>query len=149
MTGRKMVLCVFDFAARCLLAAVFAYAAWSKLEDPALFATVIASYRLVPAIFAGWAAIVLPPLEMLTALALLFTKWSRESALLMTGMLLVFLVGLTQAWARGLQIDCGCFGPSEPGAAPPLWLDILRDIGLLVASVWLTVRPSHWIFGRR
>ena len=134
-----------DIVARILLSCVFVYAAWSKLQDPALFADMIRSYRLVPDMMANWAAIILPPLELVAGLAIIFTKWSRESALLITGMLLVFLVGLTQAWLRGLKIDCGCFGPSEAGEAPPLWVDILRDIGLLAASIWVVIRPSKWI----
>ena len=146
---KKAILPWLDGVARLLLAAVFIYAAWSKLQDPALFSDVIKSYKLVPSLLAGWMALVLPPLEMIAGVMLLVSKWSREAALVISGMLVVFIVGLAQAWVRGLEIDCGCFGSSEPGSAPPLWLDIIRDLGLLLASGWLVVRPNAWIFGKR
>jgi hypothetical protein len=50
---------------------------------------------------------------------------------------------VTQAWARGLSIDCGCFGGG--GAAPQgetaYGRELLRDAGLLLLAGWLVVRP--------
>jgi hypothetical protein len=48
-----------------------------------------------------------------------------------------------QAWARGLNIDCGCFGGGgavAPGKAKYL-TEILRDIGLLLGSYYLIRFP--------
>ena len=52
------------------------------------------------------------------------------------------------AWARGLSIECGCFGGGggtlEDYAAKYPW-EIARDVGLLLASAWLVYRPrSPW-----
>jgi hypothetical protein len=58
-------------------------------------------------------------------------------------LLLVFIAGVTQAWARGLSIDCGCFGgggavaPSETSYG---W-ELLRDAGFLLMAGWLVARP--------
>jgi Methylamine utilisation protein MauE len=59
------------------------------------------------------------------------------------GLLLVFIAGVTQAWARGLSIDCGCFGGGgavEPGRTT-YGRELLRDLGFLLMAGWLVVRP--------
>jgi hypothetical protein len=59
-------------------------------------------------------------------------------------MLAAFVIGIASAWARGLSIECGCFGgggsPAANAAAKYPW-DIARDVGLLLLSVWLVWRP--------
>ena len=147
--NRNHVMGWIDIASRLLLAGVFAYAAWSKIQDPALFADVIAKYRLgLPRPVTDFVALTLPGVELLAAGVLVFAVWSREAALLLAGLLVVFVVGLTQAWARGLEIDCGCFGPSDPERPAPLWLDILRDLALMLPAGWLLVRPNGWLWTR-
>lgn len=137
---------IVDGLSRLFLAAVFIYAAWSKVQDPALFADAVASYKVISGFGVSWVALVLPMLELVAGLALIATKWSRESSLILVGLLLVFLIGLTQAWARGLEISCGCFGSEEQSL--PLWVDILRDMGLLVPAVWVAMRPNAWLLGK-
>jgi hypothetical protein len=59
-----------------------------------------------------------------------------------------FMIGISQAWARGLSIDCGCFGGGgqvEPGEADYL-TPLLRDTGLTLLAVYLTFFP-HTKFG--
>jgi hypothetical protein len=56
---------------------------------------------------------------------------------------MVFIAGVTQAWARGLSIDCGCFGGGgtvAPGATAYLQ-EIVRDVGFLAMAAWLVARP--------
>lgn len=58
--------------------------------------------------------------------------------------MLAFVAGIASAWARGLAIDCGCFGgggPVEPGTTTYL-PDVLRDLALLGAAVWIAWRPT-------
>ena len=84
-------------------------------------------------------------LEMLVGIAFVCTKWVREAALLATGMLVMFVVALTIAVARGLEIDCGCFGISAEGGRTELVLAIVRDLILLVPTVWLMFRRDVWL----
>lgn len=137
-----------DVLARVGLGALFVYAAWSKIRDPAAFARTVANYRMLPSCAVGLVAITLPMTELLAGLALVFTKWSREAALLVLGMMLVFLAGLTQAAVRGLDISCGCFGDDGARGLAALVRTILRDLLLLVPTVWVLVRPGGWLFGR-
>jgi hypothetical protein len=54
-----------------------------------------------------------------------------------------FMIGISQAWARGLSIDCGCFGGGgqvAPGEADYL-TPLLRDTGLTLLAVYLTLMP--------
>ena len=56
----------------------------------------------------------------------------------------VFVIGISQAWARGLSIDCGCFGGGgqvEPGTANYL-TPLLRDAGLLALGIYLFRYPQ-------
>lgn len=136
---------ILDILFRLGLGGVFIYASWSKIQDPALFADAVTSYRILPAMFAGWIAVVLPMVEFVAGVGLIATKWARESATILLGLLFVFLIGLTQAWIRGLEISCGCFGADDKPV--PLWVDILRDLGLLVPAIWSVVRPNSWLGG--
>ena len=67
----------------------------------------------------------------------------RLVAGLSAALLLVFVAGVSQAWARGLLIDCGCFGGG--GAVAPgettYVQELLRDAGFLLMAGWLIVRP--------
>ena len=49
-----------------------------------------------------------------------------------TLLMVAFIVGISQAWARGLTIDCGCFGGGgQIGAAETQYpQEIARDVGL-------------------
>jgi len=87
----------------------------------------------------------MPIVEILLGLAILVGLWTRWTAALGGLMMLVYIVAISSAWARGLRISCGCFGPSHglaDGVMPMYWLDILRDIGLLICAVWIFLFPK-------
>jgi len=51
---------------------------------------------------------------------------------------------VASAAARGLSIDCGCFGgggPVAPGETA-YGAEIARNVGLLLLAGWLVVRPD-------
>lgn len=144
---RAMLALAIDILARLGLGGLFIYSSWYKIQDPGLFADAVAGYAILPACFVGLFALILPMLEFVAGVALIVTKWSREAALILLGLLLSFFVGLSQAWIRGLEISCGCFGP-DAGTPPPLWMDIIRVLFLLIPVVWLVVRPNGWLFHR-
>jgi uncharacterized membrane protein YphA (DoxX/SURF4 family) len=88
-------------------------------------------------------AAVLPFLEIALGLLLLVGVGVRAVAVLSAALFVVFIAGVAQSWARGLSIDCGCFGGG--GAVAPgdtAYLEeILRDTGFILLAVWLIVRP--------
>lgn len=86
---------------------------------------------------------VLPIVEIAVGLLLLLGLLTRAAAWVGGGLMVVFVAGIISAWARGLAIDCGCFGtggPVDPEDTAYL-SEILRDLALLAAAAWLVVRP--------
>jgi uncharacterized membrane protein YphA (DoxX/SURF4 family) len=72
---------------------------------------------------------------------------TRLGALLSALLMVAFLIGVGSAAARGLSIDCGCFGGGgqvQAGATDYTW-EILRDTGLLIVSVYLLLRPRAFL----
>ena len=139
--ARESVFALVDAAFRVVLGTVFIYAALSKLQDPAIFASAVAGYRMLPDPLVAAVAILLPPAELVAGAALILSKWQREAALIILGMLAVFLAGLVQAKVRGLDIGCGCFGADEGETVGDA---IVRDILLLAPAVWLVVRGNRF-----
>lgn len=112
-----------------ILSGVFIYAGVIKMLRPDLLLVDIQSYNLVPYRIAYLGAILLPPLEIVTGLGLLFRSTRKESASILLLLMLVFIAALISAWSRGLDISCGCFGKSETAANYPLL--IARDLALI------------------
>jgi uncharacterized membrane protein YphA (DoxX/SURF4 family) len=119
------------------LGGLFVYAGIMKLGDPTQFAIEITNYRMAPGL-APWAAIILPYVEIACGVGaiVLTQRWRRAAALAITGMLVLFTVAVVAALARGINIDCGCFGG---GASPVDSFTVARDVALFGASLALVV----------
>jgi len=125
------VLKPFYHLCRLLLGGVFLYAGLLKSADVQGFARDIAGYQLLPYQWNYLAAATLPYVEVICGVLLLVNRRVRPAALLLGGLLLVFMAALASVLARGLQIDCGCFSPEHPSTPlAALW----RDAGLLVLA---------------
>ena len=94
---------------RLIIGFVFIYAAIDKIIDPYTFAADIRNYQIIPEMFSNILALILPWMELLCGLFLLLGVCTRSSALLIASMLIVFIVALSLAMIRGLNIDCGCY----------------------------------------
>jgi uncharacterized membrane protein YphA (DoxX/SURF4 family) len=121
---------------RVVLGGIFVYAAWTKLKDPwALFAMAIDSYGVLPMWAVEWTARTLPWLELLIGALLIAGRWMRASTAATSLLLLVFFGLMVRAYAKGIEINCGCFGPGEAIS----WKTLLRDGSMLAGSLLLTV----------
>lgn len=129
-------------ALRLLLGIVFIIAGAQKVGDPAAFVRATRAYQVLPDWFARATGYGLPYLEIAAGALILFGIATRLVAIALSVLLVGFLIGIIQASARGLQIECGCFGGGGKLAAGQnasyTW-DILRDAGLLIAAVYLIV----------
>jgi uncharacterized membrane protein YphA (DoxX/SURF4 family) len=95
---------------RWLLGGLLLWAAVSKLANPTEFLGSIYAYELpLPQAVLKTTAIVLPWVELLCGLLLLAGFWSQTALLMVTALLVVFVIATGQAWARGIDISCGCF----------------------------------------
>ena len=130
--------------ARLVVGGVWLVAGLLKLPDPAQNVRAVRAYQLLPEAVVPTLGHLLPVLEVLVGLCLLLGVLTRFAAGLSALMLAAFVVGISSAWARGLAIDCGCFGggagPTVNATAAYPW-DIARDVGLLLLSGWLVWRP--------
>ena len=113
------------------------------MVDPTSSVQAVRAYELLPpdaAVLVGWG---LPFLEISLGLLLAAGLVTRVVAGASAALLLVFLGGVVSAAARGLSIDCGCFGGGgviAPGQTRYTG-EILRDLGLLGMAAWLVWRP--------
>ena len=125
---------------RLIVSATFILAALPKIQDPAAFATSVEGYRVVTGNLTAWIALALPWLELVAGFGLLIPQIRRGSALVINLLLIVFILLHASAWARGLDISCGCFSAHESYKTPDyLWL-ILRNICLLLACTCVMIR---------
>ncbi|MCQ9127675.1 DoxX family membrane protein [Corynebacterium amycolatum] len=130
--------------ARFGLAAVWLYSGLIKLLNPLESRQAVQAYELLPSDLVPMVAVALPTFEVILGLLLVLGLFLRPVAVLSGLLLLAFIGGIISAWARGLQIDCGCFGGGgyDENAGPATYLtEIARDIGFLALAVFVYVWP--------
>jgi len=144
--GSRRVLAwdIVGLVVRLGLAAVWLLSGFEKASDPRETKVAVKSYELLPESLVSTVAATLPYLEISLGVLLLLGFATRLAAALSAVLLLVFIGGVISAAARGLLIDCGCFGGGgtvAPGATT-YTLEILRDIGFLALAGYLIWRPD-------
>jgi uncharacterized membrane protein YphA (DoxX/SURF4 family) len=128
---------------RLALAVILARAAIPKLMDIQGSQQDVVGYDIFPWSLARLIGTVLPVVELILAILLVAGLLTRWAALVFGLMLVAFIAGMAQAWARGLNISCGCFsvGPLPAGEKPAFLQEILRDVGFLVLCAWAVIWP--------
>ncbi len=81
-----------------------------KLVDPQRFLFHLRALDLLEDPWNAWVAMSLPWLEAVTGIALILPWTTLGGSAMAAGLLGTFVVSLTTAQQRGLEIDCGCFG---------------------------------------
>jgi putative oxidoreductase len=132
-----------SLSSRLVLGGVFLYAGVTKVLDPGGLASSIRSYDLpLPEWFVSLSAHSLPFLEILLGFYLIIGLFTKSSAWVTSGLMVLFIFALLQGAMRGLEIDCGCFGSSADGGEPEnLWVDAARDVGLLALGLHVSLAP--------
>lgn len=138
---------VVSVSLRCLLALLFAAAAWHKVSDPPRFESTLEAYRLLPSRLAKVVTKVLPVAEIAVSLSLLLPVY-HWAALGAVALLVLYSVAITVNLARGRrEIDCGCFGPAA--RVPLSGVLIVRNTMLIAAAALVLLpvraRPLVWI----
>jgi len=125
------------------LGGVLLYAGYLKAFSPDKSMMAVRAYELLPIWLANAFGTILPWLEMGAGLLLIVGVAVRYAAIFGAGLMVAFIIAIAQAWARGLSIDCGCFG--DGGAVDPSetkYLEsILRDIGFALLGFYLIRYP--------
>ena len=128
--------------ARLIVGGVWIVAGALKVTDPNTSIQAVKAYDLLPTSVVEPVGYLLPALELVVGLALVLGVMTRGAATISALLFVAFIIGIASAWARGLEIDCGCFGGggADPDAASKYPWEIARDVGLLALSgylVWL------------
>lgn len=127
--------CILNWLSRFILAGIFLYSGYVKLESPLLFEAVLYTYDLFPNPYVPAMARYFPWAEIALGVLLLigFRRKIRYLAGASTLLLLFFIVILAVTYFRGIEADCGCFGFDDP-ISPK---SIARDSLMLIPSLYL------------
>jgi putative oxidoreductase len=138
---------------RTIVGLLFIWAAISKLRDPSEFLASVYAYQLpLPEALAKGVAMALPFLELICGVLLLINCWSESAGTVALVLLVLFAAATGQAWARGLEISCGCFdlkmlgiqqGSSVAKFVESARFAFFRNL-LLAALIFFSVR-YEWI----
>ena len=120
---------------------VFLAAALGKIGDAGAFARQIHHFRLLPLGLENTLAITLPWIELVAALALLLRFRPRAGAVITAGLMGLFVFVVAAAVARGLDIECGCFGTSDASRVGTAKL--IENVGLLALALLASLRPAE------
>jgi putative oxidoreductase len=131
-----------ELSFRVILAGFFILAGVLKILDPKALTAAIETYQLLPYTASLLLALLLPWMEVLAGLGVLFKRLYGGSLMILALLLLLFIIALTQGWIRGLDVSCGCFGSADhENQTNYAWL-ILRDLILLAIAGTLWIRQA-------
>ena len=128
---------------RIVLGGIFIYASLDKIAHPAEFAKAIGNYHVLPFGLENLLALTLPWLELLAGVALITGVMVDGAAIMVILMNIVFIFAISQALARGISIECGCFSVTTEGGDNIGLQTIIRDIGYLIMGFIVFYRRDN------
>lgn len=148
---RARALDLVGLLARLVLGVVLLVAGGMKVGNPRGSARAVQAYEVMPFEVAKYVGVALPWVEIIVGALLVLGLFTRVNALIGTLLMVAFVLGIAQAWARGLTIDCGCFGGGGEVAADQTRYgrEIARDLLFALCGAWLVARPRTILSGDR
>jgi hypothetical protein len=129
---------------RLLIGGIFVYTAYPKLLRPDEFARLAYGYRILHSDLVNVAGVTLPWIELLAGVFLVVGLLPRSAALVLAGLLALFIGAGLLGILRGLDISCGCFFPflidHKLG-----WDLLVRDAVLLLFPIQILIWPSSFL----
>lgn len=128
-----------------ILGGLFVYAGVLKAWDPVKFASDIQNFRILPWALGVRLAFYLPWLEIVCGVAL-FIGWMRSGAVaILTALTVVFIIATVSAQARGIDLECGCFGSASKNLSFTSHMAILVAMlaGLVLLWFWNPSRSAR------
>jgi uncharacterized membrane protein YphA (DoxX/SURF4 family) len=134
------------------LGAYFVHASLDKIAHPAAFAKIVYQWQVLGPVGSNLVAVLLPWVEAIAGVLLIAGVWKRESAAVIAGLLVVFLVSAASVMARGIDVEnCGCTSVAAgheaeksffAGVGPFLILRNLAMLGGALLLVRAVPRPA-------
>lgn len=128
-------------AVRVAAAAVWIVAGVAKVGQIHDFQVLVQRYAILPPALAAPFATILPFLEIGIGLYFLVGLFVRGTALVGTLLFVAFLAAQISALARGISLDCGCFGTIAETTVSPL--TIVRDFALGIPTFLMLGWPAR------
>jgi putative oxidoreductase len=126
---------------RIILAGVFLTSSVGKLVDIERYSVdAVYNFGIVPMLFARPLGLVMPFIELLCGLGLLFGVLTRLAALGVGLMSIAFFIAKAIVLAQGRHIDCGCFGAIVETLAS---VTIYMDIPMAVMAFLIVIAPDR------
>ncbi len=130
-------------AFRLILAATFLTSSYGKLVDIERYSVdAVYDFGILPMALARPFGLVMPYLELLCALGLLFGVLTRLSALGIALMSLCFFIAKAIVLAQGRSIYCGCFGAVVDTLASQ---SIFLDIPMMLLAIQVMLFRKHFL----
>ena len=117
------------------LGGLLVFASLGKISHPYEFAVIVENYRILGGGLYSWIAIWIPYLELIVGLLLMIGIWLDATSIINAGLMFIFLILVTQAYIRRLDIYCGCFTVEKSG--PIGLIKVLENIGYFCGSLLL------------
>jgi uncharacterized membrane protein YphA (DoxX/SURF4 family) len=127
-------------ASRLFLGFFFVLAAIGKIADPTTFAKEMGNYQIFPFFSLNIFALILPWLELISGMMLIFGIKLKANSIITGGLLIIFIIAVFSAMMRGLNINCGCFSNKITIVG---WNKILENTGLLLLAIALYFTQSR------
>jgi uncharacterized membrane protein YphA (DoxX/SURF4 family) len=113
---------------RFILGVILIWASVYKIEDPVAFAKIVHNYHVFPVFLENLIALIVPWLELILGVCLLFGVFLDGVSYLSIAIFILFIVILSQAYLRGIDLHCGCFSSDVSGKVNDLRADMLKRI---------------------
>ena len=114
---------------RVILGIIFIYASYDKILDPAGFSKNIHNFHVTPIAIENIMALVLPWIELIIGTFLIFGLFLDGTINITIALLILFIIVLSQAVFRGIDVHCGCFKTEADAGTTDLRLELIKRIG--------------------
>ena len=114
---------------RVILGIIFIYASYDKILDPAGFSKNIHNFHVTPIAVENLAALIIPWLELIIGVFLIFGLFLEGTTNIIMALLVFFIIILSQAVFRGIDVHCGCFKTEADAGSTDFRLELIKRIG--------------------
>ena len=118
------------------LSGVFLTSSVLKLLDLPAFYQSILSFHLISGTLALIPVYIVPSFELVCGIALWIPMLKRGASVCLAFLMILFTLMLADAWQRGIDVSCGCFGKAD-AASFTAAKGIARDIVFFAMAAWV------------
>ena len=113
---------------RVILGIIFIYASYDKILDPIGFSKNIHNFHITPVEVENLAALIIPWLELIIGIFLIFGLFLEGTTSIVIALLVFFIIILSQAVFRGIDVHCGCFKTAADAGTTDLRIELIKHI---------------------